>query len=95
MRSPAKWLVTALIPLLLASCTPWRVDYLRSVANQATQDDIAKRLGAPHFEKGLTGGGSVWTYQYRGYAGDASYCTEYVLTFDEQKVLREWRRQGC
>jgi hypothetical protein len=90
-----QWLLVAIIVLSLASCTPWRVGYLRSAVNQATQDDIAKRLGAPHLEKGLTEGGSVWTYQYRRLGEYGSYCTEYVLTFDGDRVLREWRGQRC
>jgi hypothetical protein len=98
-----KQFVSILILLSLVSCTPWRVSYLEEAANRATQDDVTKKLGPPHSTRELDTGESVWTYQYRGssvsgsggYVSGGSHCREYILTFDQNKILREWRRQNC
>lgn len=97
-----KWGYLTIILIIcfsFTSCTPWRVDYLIQAINQATQDDITKRLGPPHFTRMLDSGEEVWTYQYSGVVvgqtGGSSYCKEYILTFDKDKILRNWLRQNC
>lgn len=97
----------AFVLVTLISCvpkrTPWRVTYLSEVANHATQDDVTMRLGAPHSSRILSDGRTVWTYRYYsgavvGSAGNivgSSACSEYILTFDQDNVLREWNRQRC
>lgn len=91
------WLAVAI--LALASCTPWRVEYLEEATGHATQDEVAKRLGPPLSERTLTNGEAVWYYRYMGadYTIDtgSTWCREYILTFDEKKVLRNWVRQKC
>lgn len=102
MRIIMKWgylFFIVLICFSLCSCIRWRADYLQQVVNQATQDDITKRLGPPHFTRMLDSGEEVWTYQYSGVSGNqktvSSYCSEYILTFDHNKILRNWVRQTC
>jgi hypothetical protein len=87
----------ALLLLALGSCTPspWRLSYLRQAVNHATQDEVAQTLGAPARTQELTTGGTVWTYQYRGKGQGAKACVEYIVTFDEEKILREATRQDC
>ena len=97
-----RWLPVALLFLILSSgCTrPWRAEYLEQVTGGANQDEVAQRLGAPTNTHKLNKGGEVWTYQLcggsvvgtqSGVVG-SSGCTYYVLTFDEQGVLRNWKR---
>ena len=96
-----------LIALTLVACgPPWRARFLAESVDQATRDSVTKRLGAPHFTRELDADGSVWVYQYKGsrpffttfrrhtQAG-GSYCTEFILIFDEKKILREWRKHDC
>ena len=84
-------LMLAVVVALTLGCTPWRVTYLREVTNKVTQDEIAQKLGPPHRTRLLGNGNTLWQYEYRG----ANWCREYILTFDQQKVLRNWSRQKC
>lgn len=99
MKSLNLFLITLALPLLflfLASCAPWRSTYLEENVNKATQSDIAKRLGPPYSAIPLDGGETVWQYKYVDqdpYLG--TFCTEYNLTFDRSRVLRNWQRQKC
>jgi hypothetical protein len=100
--------LTRVIALVLAtsmlmSCTPWRKQYLESGIGVLTQDEVTKTLGPPHNTRQLEDGSTVWLYQYSsssvsgnqyGVSGSSS-CAEYVLTFDKEKILRSFRRQGC
>lgn len=103
VRMLAIWGRLAVFALVVVSCTPWRVEYLREATNRATQDDLVRQLGPPHFTTQLTTGETVWTYQYRssyvsgvgGIVSGRTDCKEYILTFDQAKTLREWKRQGC
>ena len=89
--------------VILFGCTPWRSSYLADVVNHATQDEITQRLGPPDVSRTLDNGGAVWRYRYyesyfsgrRGSISGGSNCFEYILTFDAQKVLRDWVQQGC
>ena len=93
----------ALILLVLTACTPWRNTYLAKSKDHAKKDEVTKRMGPPHFTRALDAGGEVWTYQYRSMSisgrsksiSGQSYCIEYILRFDEKRILREWRGQGC
>jgi hypothetical protein len=95
--------VLSLFALFLTGCTPWRASYLADIVNQATQDDITHRLGPPDVNRSLDNGGGVWRYRYydryvsgkNGRVSGGSDCVEYLLTFDDQKVLRNWVRQRC
>lgn len=92
-------LLAIVLSLQLTACTPWRSAYLKESVGQATQDEVATRLGPPANERILSTGETVWLYRSTGAAvgqsGGSSWCIEYVLTFSTQKVLRRWNRQNC
>ncbi len=73
--------------------------FLRSAQDQATQQEVRQRLGAPTLERTTPMAESVWVYQLRTQQVDSrmtaagTWCDEYVLTFDGQGVLRRWTRQ--
>jgi len=103
MATWVRWFLPALTLLVLVSCAAWQDRYLGEVVNRVTQDEVAKKLGPPHRTMELSAGESVSTYEYRsvkvvGGAGSVvgtSDCKTYVLTFDQNKVLREWQRRDC
>lgn len=92
-----------LLLLVLAGCAHWRDRFLAEGLNRLTEDAVTKRMGPPHFTRKLDAGGEVWTYQYRfsslhgtgRHLSGHSYCIEYLLIFDEKRILREWQTQGC
>jgi hypothetical protein len=97
--------------LTMASCASWQAQYLKGAANHATMDEVEKQLGRPHSTWELTTGEALWTYQsgvpsgtdWGGMTivgpgwviGRRSDCTQYVLLFDQQKILRAWMHQPC
>lgn len=93
-----------LFPILAAivSCGYIETGYFQDKVNQVTQDVVLEHYGVPHDQRSLANGGAVWTYYERrsataGYAGSArgASCRAYVLTFDAQNVLREWKQETC
>ena len=96
--------LTGLFLVVALSCAippPHQVTYLRSAVDHATQDEVAKQLGAPAQTVALTDGGSVWTYRYPsglatvGVGTASSRCEELILTFDQRHMLRKWLQQSC
>ncbi len=88
----ARGLVLVLIlPALVSCASSQRADYLKGAVNQATQDDVTKRLGPPQSTRELTDDSAVWRYR----AGLGLACQEYILIFDQGRILREWRKQDC
>lgn len=88
--------------VVCGACGEFETGYFQSKVNQVTQDDVAKRYGAPHTVDTQPDGRSLWTYYVRGsgtsgYSGTAraSYCRAYRLTFDDRKVLRDWQEENC
>jgi hypothetical protein len=74
------------------------------VLNHDTQDDIAKKYGPPTSKQALSDGGEVWAYDYpetttrsgnQKQATSVSPCYRVIYVFDEGKVLRDLRREGC
>ena len=72
--------------------------------NRATQDDIAKRYGPATSKQALSDGGEVWAYDYRStttasgrqeQATSASQCYRVIYVFDKERILRDYRREGC
>lgn|SRR5574341_293513 len=91
-----------LVALGWASCGYFETGYFQSKVNEATQEMVGKRYGAPHKIESLSNGGEVWTYYDRGsatasYSGYAksTYCQAYVLSFDKEGTLRDWKQQDC
>jgi hypothetical protein len=46
----------------------------------------------PQAARALANGETVWRYE--SYQGDL-LCLEYMLRFDQAKILRQWTRQCC
>ncbi|MDQ1291689.1 MAG: hypothetical protein QG615_1498 [Nitrospirota bacterium] len=93
-------LVLALV--VCGACGEFETGYFQSKVNQVTQDEVAKRYGAPHKMEKQPDGRTLWIYYVRGsgtssYSGTAraSYCRAYQLTFDDHEVLRDWREEDC
>jgi hypothetical protein len=103
MHNMKRPLILLLILLVLVSCTPWRKQYLMDGLNQLTMDEVAKTLGPPVSTLSLDDGRVVGKYQYfsswvsgnQQRVSGSTDCTEYILTFDKGKVLRQVRHQGC
>lgn len=106
----ARWRTGALawVFLGLVACTPWQPWQVTSlneaVEKHATQAGVTERFGTPFATKSLSSGGSEWTYRYQGSViggpmggidTGGAYCRDYVLTFDDKDVLRDWRRERC
>jgi len=103
MAISTRLLVLGLLVALLTSCTPWRKEYLEGGVNRLTMDEVTKTLGPPDGTQILNDSSTVWKYRYTsssvrgnqyGVVG-GSTCTEYILTFDKGKILRQTRRQNC
>jgi len=94
---------TAILVLaVLSGCGEFETGYFQSKVNQVTQEEVAKRYGTPHKQEKQPDGRSLWTYYVRGsgtsgYSGyaRAEYCRAYLLTFDQQGMLRDWHDQDC
>jgi hypothetical protein len=111
VRAWQTWVGLTVAALALTACAAWRAKYLKEAANHAAMDEVEKHLGRPHSTWDLRTGESLWTYQSGvpsgtdsagitvvgpGWViGRRSDCTEYVLLFDQQKILRAWVRQPC
>jgi hypothetical protein len=81
----------AVMTLALVACESRQERYFRKHVNQRSQDAVAKQFGPPHRAQELTAGGAVWAYESRS----RSDCTLYILRFDQEKVLRDWKAQQC
>ena len=97
--------------LAMASCASWHAQYLKGAVDHATTEAVEKHLGRPHATWELHTGESLWTYQSGAPSGtDAggltivgpdwvlgrrTNCSQYVLLFDQQKILRAWMQQPC
>lgn len=71
--------------------------YLSHAQGRATQEEVQQRLGPPQFTKAIPSGTSLWIYRrFAWQPGDnrvtapGTWCDEYILTFDDQAVLRHW-----
>jgi hypothetical protein len=98
--------IVCTLPLLC--CTPSWDEYLGHAVHQATLDEIITKLGPP-YARHEAPEATILTYQYwmtrpiavcrdipqsdcvRG----KRECDQYVLMFDADNVLRDWKRQGC
>lgn len=96
MSIPASVLIITC--LTVVGCTSASTRYLQDAKGQATQDDLVQRLGLPHTEKALSNG-SAWAYRstvaYLDKDGGHSVCGETILTFNDGKVLQDWKNKGC
>ena len=98
-----KWqicLIFIISTILLVSCGPRIIkdQYLANVVEQADADQVTLQMGPPEEVKKQSDGGEEW--RYRDYqptfpTKDPGICTEYLLRFDSNKVLRDWKRKDC
>ncbi|HEV8540166.1 MAG TPA: hypothetical protein VGQ60_03295 [Nitrospiraceae bacterium] len=91
----------------LTGCLPSQWEYLVEHNGRVTQEQIKDRFGDPYLIRDiheLDEQGTMWTYRYEvkgspiGRRGDmigGQPCIEYVLTFNDQKILANWTRQPC
>ncbi|MBA2251969.1 MAG: hypothetical protein H0W13_04580 [Nitrospirales bacterium] len=71
--------------------------FLHSAQGHATEEEVQQRLGLPKLAKSLLSGESLWIYQiFDWQPGDnrvtapGTWCDEYILSFDHERVLRRW-----
>ncbi|HSF31961.1 MAG TPA: hypothetical protein VLK82_15965 [Candidatus Tectomicrobia bacterium] len=111
MTSWRPWVGLVVVALALPSCASWQAKYLKTAANHGTMADVENHLGRPHASWDLQTGETLWTYQSGVPSGTAADgiaivgpgwvigrrvdCTQYVLLFDQQKVLRAWMQRPC
>src|SRR5262245_29816435 len=97
--TPAVYLVC----LFLTGCSlflPKETLYLRSAQDRDTQADVEKNLGHPRAVVSQPSGESLLIYEVRHeqtgsrWTGVGTWCDQYVLTFDQQDVLRHWTHQS-
>lgn len=92
----------AMLTAGIFACAEFETGYFKGRVNEATMEQVAKRYGAPHKSERADGKRTVWTYFERG-SGTASYsgaarggfCRAYVLTFDQDSILRQWNQEEC
>lgn len=85
-------LFTLGIVVLLTSCGPYRVDYMEDSLRRASQQEIIHKFGHPQRLKRTKNGDTVWEYDFQG---KGSECASYILTFDPEDELRDWKRKDC
>ncbi len=111
VSASVRWGGLILLTLFITACAAWQCTYLKEATGSATQAEVAERLGPPQTSWDLMTGETLWIYQYGipkasdwggvtivGPAltsGKGPRCTEYVLLFDRQQILRAWMRQDC
>ncbi|WP_447983937.1 hypothetical protein [Nitrospira sp. Nam74] len=90
--------------ILLAACglfQSWQERYLKSAVNDATKEDIIRRMGPPREIRRYNDGSSLLLYRFREFqAGDLNgpgrwWCEEYRLKLDQDEILRHWSEHGC
>lgn len=86
--------------MVQVSCGPRIIkdQYLANVVEQADADQVTMQMGPPDEVIKRSDGGEEW--RYRDYqptypTKDPGLCSEYVLRFDSNKVLRDWKRTDC
>jgi hypothetical protein len=93
------------VMLLMVGCSlfvPKETLYLKTAQDQATQEEVRQRLGAPAMMTSTKAGESVWVYEVYDiepgcqstWCAGGSWCDEYVLTFDTEGILRRWTHKA-
>lgn len=83
-----------------AMVEPKETAYLRTAQDRATQEEVRQRLGPPTLTAATQTGEALWVYQIRTQqpgnrtTAPGMWCDEYVLTFDDQAVLRRWTHRS-
>lgn len=102
MKKRAQGVFGVTVFAMLVACSAIETQYFKNLVNEANTERVAKRYGAPHKLDRIEGGRTVWTYFDRGsgtssYSGYAKsrYCRAYILTFDQEEILRDWKQEKC
>ena len=91
------------VAVILASCAlvlPEETRYLQGAQGRDSQDQVMRHLGRPLLMTAGPKGSAVWVYQFREqeagnrWTSTGLWCDEYVLTFDDQSILRGWTHQS-
>jgi len=91
------------ITLILAGCSlfvPKETRYLKSAQHHATQTEVQQALGPPAVKATSRTGEAVWVYEVleeqpgSRWTSTGMWCDEYVLTFDQSGVLRQWTHKS-
>lgn len=102
-RGAVAFLVLICMAILSLGCAlfiPKETRYLRSAEHRATQDQVRQELGVPAVISSNDSGEAVWVYQVREeepgsrWTSSGLWCDEYVLTFDRDRVLRQWTHRS-
>jgi hypothetical protein len=92
-------LTVILFALSVGGCAVFEANeprFLSHAQDRATQEEVQQRLGSPKLTKIASSGEPVWVYQiYDWQPGNrmtapGTWCDEYILTFDHERVLRRW-----
>ena len=83
--------------------TPWREKFLLDGIGHLHMDDVSKTLGHPLESKTLKDGSIEATYQYTSFSVPGtvsedvgqSTCTDYIVKFGSDGVIRQARRKKC
>ncbi len=74
--------------------------YLDSAMGHATQTEVRQQLGEPKATRAGASGETVWVYEKREqqpgnrFTSPGMWCEQYLLTFDQQAVLRTWSQRS-
>ena len=89
--------------VILSGCVlvlPKETRYLRGAQGEASQEEVTRHLGEPLLTTVNQKGETVWVYQFREqdpgsrWTLSGLWCDEYVLTFDNQAILRGWTHKS-
>jgi hypothetical protein len=89
--------------MMLGGCALLQAEetrYLQTAQNHATQDEVVQQLGRPLLVTVDPHGSAVWVYQIREqdpgnrWTFTGLWCDEYLLTFDDQAILRHWSHKS-
>jgi len=104
MKACARAACVGLI-LLAAGCAyliPKETRYLELAQDRATQDEVRQKLGQPKYTAATPTGEPVLVYQFmwqdpsnqNSWGAPGTWCDEYVLTFDQKSILRNWTHKS-
>ena len=93
------------LALLGVGCSlflPKETLYLESAKDRATQEEVQQQLGKPKLVASTKDGRPIWVYQVlfedsgsqNKWGAPGTWCDEYVLTFDQQGILRSWTHKS-
>lgn len=89
--TPTLLAITGIV-IAMASCAPYRVEYMEDTLRQTTQAELVHKFGYPQRLKRVKNGDQVWEYDFQ--KGETE-CVTYSITFNPEDELRQWERRDC